>query len=271
MVVLTKTDLCDDVAGAVAQARAVVADTPVLAVSARTGEGMAALAEMLKPGETAVLLGSSGAGKSTLVNTLAGADIMATQQVRERDGRGRHTTTHRELVRLPSGVLLLDTPGMRELALWEAEAAVADLFEDIAGARGALPVRGLRPRRRAGLRRARGAGGGRARSRTLRRLGQAAARAGLPDPARGSRHPRGPAPARRGQGQVRAGGQAETAGAVTPRLERPFGAAQVKTQWLVEHHRHRGRSTAERSADPGPRRPGGAAPGARLSATLRPG
>jgi ribosome biogenesis GTPase len=131
VVLLTKTDLCDDVPGALAAARAVVGDTPVLAVSVRTGEGMAALAAILAPRRTAVLLGSSGAGKSTLVNTLAGAEVMATQAIRESDGRGRHTTTHRQLVRLPSGVLLLDTPGMRELALWEAEAAVADLFEDI--------------------------------------------------------------------------------------------------------------------------------------------
>lgn len=131
VVVLTKTDLCADVPEAMALARAVVADTPIIALSARSGEGMAALAQVLKPRETAVLLGSSGAGKSTLVNTLAGVERMATQAVRESDGRGRHTTTHRELVRLPSGVLLLDTPGMRELALWEADAAVADLFEDI--------------------------------------------------------------------------------------------------------------------------------------------
>ena len=131
VVVLTKTDLCTDVPGAIAQARAVVADTHIIALSARVGEGMAALSEVLKPRETAVLLGSSGAGKSTLVNTLAGTERMATQAVRESDGRGRHTTTHRELVRLPNGVLLLDTPGMRELALWEAEEAVADLFEDV--------------------------------------------------------------------------------------------------------------------------------------------
>jgi ribosome biogenesis GTPase len=131
LVVLTKTDLCADTPGAVAEARAVVMDTPVIAVSVRTGEGLAELTQALRPGETAVLLGSSGAGKSTLVNTLAGAEVMATQAIRESDGRGRHTTTHRELVRLPSGVLLLDTPGMRELALWEAETAVSDLFEDI--------------------------------------------------------------------------------------------------------------------------------------------
>ncbi len=131
VIVLTKTDLCDDVADALAQVRAVAPDTPIIALSARSGEGMAALNDHLTPGETAVLLGSSGAGKSTLVNTLAGAEVMATQAIRETDGRGRHTTTHRELVRLPSGVLLLDTPGLRELALWEAEEAVSDLFDDV--------------------------------------------------------------------------------------------------------------------------------------------
>jgi ribosome biogenesis GTPase len=92
---------------------------------------METLAALLAPRETAVLLGSSGAGKSTLVNTLAGADLMATQAIREGDGRGRHTTTHRELILLANGVLLLDTPGMREMALWDADEAASDLFEDI--------------------------------------------------------------------------------------------------------------------------------------------
>ena len=80
---------------------------------------------------TAVLLGSSGAGKSTLVNALSGGERMATGEIREDDARGRHTTTHRELVLLPSGGLILDTPGMRELGLWEAEAGVSTAFEDV--------------------------------------------------------------------------------------------------------------------------------------------
>jgi ribosome biogenesis GTPase len=85
----------------------------------------------LKPGRTAVVLGSSGVGKSTLVNALAGKTLMATQAIREDDARGRHTTTHRELVLLPSGALILDTPGMRELGLWDAGEGVSATFADI--------------------------------------------------------------------------------------------------------------------------------------------
>lgn len=131
VVLLTKADLADDVEAALASGRAVCGDAPVLAVSAQTGEGMEALAAWLAPGLTFVLLGSSGAGKSTLVNALAGRELMATGAVREDDARGRHTTTYRELVRLPGGALVLDTPGMRELGLLDAGAGVASTFEDI--------------------------------------------------------------------------------------------------------------------------------------------
>ena len=131
VVVLTKADLCADVPAAIAEAQSVVLDTPVLALSVVSGQGLDRLIALLPPRETAVLVGSSGAGKSTLVNALAQADRMTTQAIRETDGRGRHTTSHRELIRLPNGALLLDTPGMRELGLWEAEAAVAGLFEDV--------------------------------------------------------------------------------------------------------------------------------------------
>jgi len=129
--VLTKADLCDDVAAARAEAEAIAWGVPVLAVSALTGEGLEDLAGRLPAGRTAVLLGSSGAGKSTLVNALAGAARMTTREIREHDARGRHTTTHRELVLLPSGGLLLDTPGMRELGLWDADAGLAATFADI--------------------------------------------------------------------------------------------------------------------------------------------
>jgi ribosome biogenesis GTPase len=130
-VVLTKADLCEDVAALVEEVKAIALDVPVHAVSALTGDGMDALAALLVPGQTAVLLGSSGVGKSTLLNALAGEMLMDTGEIRERDDRGRHTTTYRELFCLPSGALLLDTPGMRELGLWEAESGLTAAFADI--------------------------------------------------------------------------------------------------------------------------------------------
>ncbi len=131
VVVLTKADACDDVDALVAQVESIAFGCPVHAVSAVTGQGLAALAALLGPGQTAVLLGSSGVGKSTLVNALAGQALMATQAIIEEGARGRHTTTHRELTLLPSGGLVLDTPGMRELGLWDNEAGVAAAFGDI--------------------------------------------------------------------------------------------------------------------------------------------
>ena len=131
VVVLTKSDLAADAPGAVAAAESLAFGAPVLAVSAVTGEGMQALAAQLKPGETAVLVGSSGVGKSTLVNALAGEARMATAAIREDDAHGRHTTSHRELVLLASGALVLDTPGMRELGLIDAEAGLSATFEDV--------------------------------------------------------------------------------------------------------------------------------------------
>ena len=131
VVVLTKADACEDVGDALDEIRSIAIGAEVLAVSALTGQGMDTLTRLLKPGETAVLLGSSGVGKSTLVNALAGQDLMATQAIREDDARGRHTTTHRELILTTSGVLLLDTPGMRELGLWDAEAGLSATFGDL--------------------------------------------------------------------------------------------------------------------------------------------
>jgi ribosome biogenesis GTPase len=133
VIVLTKADVCDDVAALVSEIQATAAGVRVLAISSRTGQGLDALRAEMAPGSTAVLLGSSGVGKSTLVNALAGHEKMATREIREDDARGRHTTTHRELVLLPSGALILDTPGMRELGLADAEAGLAAAFADFQG------------------------------------------------------------------------------------------------------------------------------------------
>lgn len=131
VIVLTKTDLIDDPSAVVEEVEAIAFAAPVLAVSSKTRQGLEGVAAHLPPGRTAVLLGSSGAGKSTLLNALAGQERMATAEIREDDARGRHTTTHRELVLLPSGGLILDTPGMRELGLWDAGAGVSTVFEDV--------------------------------------------------------------------------------------------------------------------------------------------
>jgi ribosome biogenesis GTPase len=134
VVVLNKTDLTDGLERQVAEVQAVTPGAPIVALSAKLGEGLEPLEAYLRPGATVALLGSSGVGKSTLVNRLLGHEQQPTAEVRERDGRGKHTTTARELIRLESGALLIDTPGMRELGLWtEDEDALDDAFEDVAG------------------------------------------------------------------------------------------------------------------------------------------
>lgn len=130
LVVLTKADTTPDPGADVVLARGAAPGVDVEIVSATRGEGLDGLRARLRPGQTVVLLGPSGVGKSTLVNTLAGREILATSEVGA-DGRGRHTTTHRELVPLANGALLLDTPGMRELGLWAGDAGLDLAFADI--------------------------------------------------------------------------------------------------------------------------------------------
>ncbi|MBO9540629.1 ribosome small subunit-dependent GTPase A [bacterium] len=132
VVLLTKADLCDDVEARCEAVRAIAPGVPVHALSASAGTGLEALDTYLRPGKTVALLGSSGAGKSTLFNRLLGSDRQQVQAVRDGDDRGRHTTTRRELVLLPSGALALDTPGMRELQLWEGGDGIQETFAEIA-------------------------------------------------------------------------------------------------------------------------------------------
>ncbi|MGI6122563.1 MAG: ribosome small subunit-dependent GTPase A [Acetivibrionales bacterium] len=131
VVVLTKSDCCDDVAEKMAEAYNTAPGVDIYSISCITQEGIDDIRKYLIPGKTVALLGSSGVGKSTLVNTLVGKEILKTQEIREDDNRGRHTTTHRELFLLPGGGLILDTPGMRSLSLWEADTGMEMMFGDI--------------------------------------------------------------------------------------------------------------------------------------------
>ena len=130
VVILTKTDLADDVAAATVDVETVSPGVAVHAISSVTGEGVEEIRALLAPNRTAVLVGSSGVGKSTLVNRLLGEERQAVGGLRA-DGRGRHTTTHRELLPIPGGGLLLDTPGMRELGLWAEEESLETAFDDV--------------------------------------------------------------------------------------------------------------------------------------------
>ena len=131
VLILTKPDMCDDVPARVADVVALAGDVFVHVVSPKAGHGIELIAGYLHAGRTGALLGSSGVGKSTIINRLVGADVQKTREVRHADSKGRHTTTHRELVSLPGGGLIIDTPGMRELQLWDVGEAVRETFDDV--------------------------------------------------------------------------------------------------------------------------------------------
>lgn len=130
VLVLTKADLCEDVDAALFEVEQVAVGVAAHAVSNVNGAGIGELAPYLAPARTVALLGSSGVGKSTLANRLAGEELQATHEIRE-DGRGRHTTTSRQLIHLPGGALLVDTPGLREVQLWDADEGINEAFADV--------------------------------------------------------------------------------------------------------------------------------------------
>lgn len=131
IICLNKADACTDVAGRLSAVESVAPGVPVHAMSALEGSGLDVLRELLGPGITAALLGSSGVGKSTLVNSLLGWQRQETAAVRADDQRGRHTTTMRELLPIPGGALLIDSPGMRSVGMWEAEDGLESTFSDL--------------------------------------------------------------------------------------------------------------------------------------------
>jgi len=131
VVLLTKADLVEDHWEYLIAAERVAMGVGIHPISAHSGYGLQRLNAYLQPGKTVVFLGSSGVGKSSLVNALAGEEIMAVAAIREDDSKGRHTTTHRQLIRLKSGVMIIDTPGMRELGMWDVSEGLGDAFADV--------------------------------------------------------------------------------------------------------------------------------------------
>ncbi|MBS4190908.1 ribosome small subunit-dependent GTPase A [Bacillus sp. FJAT-49705] len=131
VIVLTKSDLCDDLEKKLSAIEGIAMGVPVVPVSVMEEKGISELEPFLLPGKTVALLGSSGVGKSTLTNYLLGDEKQKVQEIREVDDKGRHTTTHRELILLPGGTVLIDTPGMRELQLWDSSDGFVESFSDI--------------------------------------------------------------------------------------------------------------------------------------------
>lgn len=131
VIILTKADLTEDYLPYIIDVSRVAEGVETHIVSAKTGFGIDKLQKFMQKGNTLVFLGSSGVGKSSLVNTLAGEKIMDVNGIREDDSKGRHTTTHRELIMLKSGVMIIDTPGMRELGMWDVTEGLSDAFADV--------------------------------------------------------------------------------------------------------------------------------------------
>jgi ribosome biogenesis GTPase / thiamine phosphate phosphatase len=131
VIVLSKADLCEDISMKINEVENIAFGVPVIPISSETLSGYENLNPYLQPGKTIALLGSSGVGKSTLTNRLLGDEKQVVQEIREDDDKGRHTTTHRELILLTNGCVLIDTPGMRELQLWESSEGLAEAFSDI--------------------------------------------------------------------------------------------------------------------------------------------
>ncbi|AFY52652.1 ribosome small subunit-dependent GTPase A [Rivularia sp. PCC 7116] len=131
VILLNKADLCQNIEDCLNQVENIALGVPIITISAANSQGLEALQTYLQPGKTVALLGSSGVGKSTITNKLKGEAIQAVKAVRQGDDRGRHTTSHRELILLPNGSLIIDTPGMRELQIWASETSLSSTFEDI--------------------------------------------------------------------------------------------------------------------------------------------
>ncbi|MGB3759047.1 MAG: ribosome small subunit-dependent GTPase A [Rivularia sp. (in: cyanobacteria)] len=131
VILLNKADLCKNLEDCLNQVENIALGVPIITISAANFQGLEALQLYLQPGKTVALLGSSGVGKSTITNQLKGEAIQAVKAVRQGDNRGRHTTTHRELILLPNGSLIIDTPGMREIQIWASESSLNSTFEDI--------------------------------------------------------------------------------------------------------------------------------------------
>jgi ribosome biogenesis GTPase / thiamine phosphate phosphatase len=131
VIILSKADLCTSLEGKIAEVETVAMGVPVIPVSSIENQGIRNLDSYLTVGKTVALVGSSGVGKSTLLNSLAGESLQAVREIRGKDSKGKHTTTHREMFQLENGAFVIDTPGMRELQMWEGNEGISAQFKDV--------------------------------------------------------------------------------------------------------------------------------------------